>query len=323
MVIAGGSGHAGVRIARAVERRGHVAHAWDPRLGPLGVPVDVMIDARPASSALADLDATVPVVDVSVAALTRPDGPASRHAVVGAGWFGGVGDLLVARAARNALAAKEVHVTYWVPGRRSLLSTASDGERRDLWRLLTTTGHALVHDAAHDERVGEARRLAWFPRPVGPHHAGAIAGTEHVTVPQHVPGVDTVRTYVALTSWVAEVAQAIGGVSRLGDVGARLRGRAEGRSRPAVTDDERWACVVEVEERSGDVHRAWAYGTDRHGIAAELATLVALALPAAPPGRTAPAQVLDAAATLDELADLTDLRWSTSGSPGRATPAGS
>ncbi len=300
-----------------MQHRGHDAHVWDPRHGAPPVAPDVVVDARPADADRAEVAVGAPVVDVSVAPSTRPDAPTSSPAVVGAGWFGGLGDLLAALAVRAALAPAEVHATYWVPGRRSLLANATDGERRDLWRLLTTGGQALVHGEAHDERVGESRRLAWFPRPVGPHHAAAVTGPEHETVPLHVPGVETVRTYVALASWMAEVVQGVGGLSRLGTIGARLQERAASRSHERSTADERWACVVEVEERGGDVHRAWAYGTDRHGVAAELAAAMAVAAPTAA-GRRAPAQLLDAAATLDDLADRGDLRWSTSQSPGRA-----
>lgn len=319
VVIAGGDGHLGARVRAAVQRRGHDAHVWDPRVGAPATTPDVVVDARPASADRGAVEVGAPVVDVSVAPFARPGASESPAAVSGAGWFGGLGDLLAALAARTALAPAEVHATYWVPGRRALIVNATDGERRDLWRLVTGAGQALVHGERHDERVGEARRLAWFPRPVGPHHAAAITGAEHRTVPLHVAGVQTVRTHVALASWMAEVVQGIGGLSRLGTVDARLRQRAESRTRAASTTGERWACVVEVQERNGDVHRAWAYGTDRHGVAAELAAAVAVAGPLAATPQ-APAQVVDPAGLLDELADRSDLRWSTSQSPGRAAP---
>jgi hypothetical protein len=167
-----------------------------------------------------------------------------------------------------------------------------------------------------EELPGEVRRLAWFPRPVGPVHAAGVPAPEPLTVPRHVPSARTVRTYLALSSWRAELLQAAGNLARrprgrrlLAD---RLTSRA-GTPSVAQRAAARWACVVEAEGEEG-VARAWAYGTDPYGTGA--ASIVALAEAVlagrADAGVVPPALVEVPADLLDTLSARTDLRWSVS-----------
>jgi hypothetical protein len=242
--------------------------------------------------------------------------------VPAAGWAFAVGDLLVGRAAAGRSDLCAAHVAYYVPGWAGLAGRASPGFRREVLDAVAEPGVALVAGEEATEHVGEARRLAWFPRPVGPHHAAGIPGAEALLVPRHVPGIATVRTYVALRSSVAELAQGLGALARWSPVAGWLS-RQAGRG-TAPRTDERWAVVAEVTDAAGDLVRAWAYGHDRLGVAgAILATLAGLvrdpgAPPGAPPrvparvlaGVRAPSELAPPAEILDELAATTDLRWS-------------
>lgn len=224
------------------------------------------------------------------------------------------GDLLAAVAAGAVGWPDEVHVAYTVPTSGGLLGNASLGTRRTVAGLLGHPGVAFVRGELVEELPGEARRLAWFPRPVGPRHAAGIPGAEPVTVPRHVDGVQTVRTYLALSTWKAELAQMGANLARFAPVrravtGWLVRG-PEGPS-PERRELTRWGCVAEAEGR-GDVARAWAYGHDVYGLTA--VTMVAVGqtiLQDGPtPGVRSPAMLTAPDVLLDRLADRCDLRWS-------------
>ncbi len=236
--------------------------------------------------------------------------------VAGAGLRWTLGDLLAAAAARTVDAPRAVHVAYTgggpVPGRRG-----TPGERRARVAGLGGAATALVDGQVVDELPGEVRRLAWFPRPVGPSHAAGVPGGEFVTVPRHLEGVQTVRTYEAVPGWRAELLQATANLAR-SDRGRRwLARRAAGGPTPAsagARTDIRWGCVAEV-AGSATVGRAWAYGHDPVRLTAVIAVVLARTLMATssevlPGGARAPSEVIPARAMLDELAEHTDLRWS-------------
>ncbi|MCA1711951.1 MAG: saccharopine dehydrogenase NADP-binding domain-containing protein [Actinobacteria bacterium] len=222
------------------------------------------------------------------------------------------GDLLAAVAAAQVEAPREVHVAYLVRGRGVL---ASRGTRTTLATLASEP--MLAWDGSlRDERVGEARRLAWFPRPVGPRHAAAIPGGEALTVPRHVRGVEVVRTYMAMPSIAAEGLQFGAALARWAPADRLLRRAGalgpEGPS-PRQRAATRWACVAEVAGADGTVVRAWANGRDVYGFTAEAMALAAARLlddGARASGVVAPAEAFAAESVLDELADVAGLRWS-------------
>jgi hypothetical protein len=286
-----------------------------------------VVSAIPASDALDSVVATVTRcggrhVDASLdpghlAGLTRRDAEvrdAGAVVVTGAGWMPGLGELLATRACDAVAGPAEVHVAYWVPGPRSVFASSGAEEHRERLQSLTWRSSARRDGAAVDEVVGEVRRLAWFPRPVGPHHAASIAGGEALLLARHVD-VATVRTYLALRSWVAEGLQALGTIARTRRgsqwVTARAR-RAHTRPDRRQRTDERWAVVVELAALDGGIHRAWAYGRDRHAVTAEMLATVARDLDsgAGRPGVWSPAQFVGGPVLLDVLAATTGLRWS-------------
>lgn len=232
-----------------------------------------------------------------------------------------VGDLLADVAAAELDAVAEVHVAYAVRGDAM---TASRGTRATIAGLLGGGAAAVALRGGRlvEEGIGDVRRLAWFPRPIGPRHAAGIPGAEPITVPRHVAGVTEVRTYLALPGVVADVGQLLAKVASLEPVQSLLRRllalgpEGPSESRRART---RWACVAEaVAPLPADVSeqpvvaRAWAKGRDVYGVTGEIVSLGAALLAEGPPRRTgvvAPAEVVDASAFLDDLADSTSLRW--------------
>lgn len=235
-------------------------------------------------------------------------------AVPAAGFDYVLGDLLADRAAEAVGFPEEIHVAYKVLGGGGLLGIASAGTRRTVAAQLGRAGVARVRGEMVAERMGEARRLAWFPRPVGPAHAVGIPGGEPLMVPRHVPAVATVRTYLAMPTWQAEASQLLAAAARFGPVrrslGSLLERGPEGprdERRQAV----RWACVAEASGEAG-VARAWANGRDVYGFTATAMAVVARRILAgsAPTGVVAPAEVAPAADLLDELTVEADLRWS-------------
>lgn len=223
------------------------------------------------------------------------------------------GDALTALAAAQVAGPAHAHVAYAVPtGLRRLLTP---GSRRHLAGYLGRPVLTRVEGSLAEERLAESRRLAWFPRPVGPSHAAAVPGAEAITVATHLPSVRTVRTYVAMSSARAELLQLAGNAARWAPARRalvrRLTSPRVGASPDAATRSAaRWACVVEVAGAS-QLGRAWAYGHDPYGLTAQAVVAVALRILAGtvPAGALAPARIAPPAELLDELAGRTDLRW--------------
>ncbi len=246
------------------------------------------------------------------------DASAANVALVpGAGLQHAIGDALVALAAATVALPAEAHVAYTFPDRGATLARASAGRRRSAAEALGHPVESLVRGDRTDDHPGEARRLAWFPRPVGPSHAAAIGGGEVRSVPSHLPELRTVRTYLAVPTWRAELLQAAANLARY-DRTRRMVARRLERDRrafgPAVRRTTRWGCVAEVEGADG-VARAWAYGHDPYALTAATVAVLADAVLAAaggdgPAGVLAPSQVLDPRELLDRLTERTDARWS-------------
>lgn len=247
--------------------------------------------------------------------------------VPGAGLQHLVGDTLAVLAGSAVTHAEELHVAYTLPDQASVLRASTAGRRRSLAAELGRPALAVVHGQRVEERVGEARRLAWFPRPVGPAHAAAIAGGEAITVPRALPDVQLVRTYLAVPGWRAELLQATANAARRPRMRAWIVRRIE-RPRPPLSDARRaalrWACVAEARGEDGEVARAWAYGHDPYRTTATVAASVAgrLAHGGVPPGVLAPSEVDQPAELLHTIAAASGLRWSTTrpdpGEDGRA-----
>lgn len=250
-----------------------------------------------------------------------PARAAGITAVPGAGLEFLVGDLLAQIAAEAVPAPIAVHVTYAVRS-RGLIPGSSRGTRRSIAVLLGRPGLALQDGDLVDELLGETRRLAWFPRPLGPSHAAGVPGGEVLTVPRHVPGVRTVRTYVAVPGWQAELLQLTGNATRWAPLRRVATAVLERGSEGPSSDrrrDTRWACVAEVAGSNDEVARAWAYGTDVYRFAAVSAVVVAEAIleGRAATGVAPPALVGVPQDLLDRLAARSDLLWSVA----RAAPA--
>jgi short subunit dehydrogenase-like uncharacterized protein len=258
-----------------------------------------------------------------------PDAIAAGVTVVpGAGCSPLLGDLLVAVAAEAVTTPSAAHVAYVLPG-GGHLGDATPGVRASLAAGIGRPVLALVDGRLEEERTAEQRRLAWFPRPVGPHHAAAIPGGEPLTVPRHVPGVRTVRTYLAMPSWRAELAQFQANATRWDTARRRVVGRLE-RDRPSPSATRRaglrWGVVAEVAGADG-VARAWANGHDPYEVAAQAALAIAERIVAGtgavsdpPVGVLAPAQVIDPRQLLDGCSAVTDLRWSIARPDDEARP---
>jgi hypothetical protein len=247
------------------------------------------------------------------------DGPAREVGVtivLAAGLAAVPGDPLAHLAAHAVTAAREVHVCYGFPSSGGLLGGATAGTRRAFADLLGVPALALSDGRLVEELPGEIRRLAWFPRPVGPAHAAGIPAPEPLTVPRHVPSARTVRTYVSVTSWRAELLQASASLARHPRGRRVLERRLTAPRRtpsPSRRAATRWACVAEAAGEEG-VARAWAYGTDPYATsAASLVTLARSVLDGhADAGVVPPSLVEVPADLLDALSARTDLRWSIS-----------
>jgi short subunit dehydrogenase-like uncharacterized protein len=254
-----------------------------------------------------------------IRALCAAQGRAAAAGIVivpGAGLQHLVGDTLAHLAGTATRAVREVHVAYTLPDRKAMLAHASAGRRRSAARELTAPALALVHGELHSEPIGEQRRLAWFPRPVGPSHAAAIPGGEAITVPRHLPGVATVRTYVALTGGRSELLQFIANLARFERVRDGLVRRIE-RPRTTLGESRRaaikWGVVAEANGADG-VARAWAYGHDPYRLTANaaVACVETVCSGAAPASVRSPAELAAPGDLLDVVATRTDMRWSIS-----------
>lgn len=244
------------------------------------------------------------------------------------------GDLLAHLAADGLDDVREVHAAYLMRGPGLIWSR---GTRASAVAAMDSPVAAFEDGGLVEEQVADTRRLCWFPQPVGPRHGASFPGGEAVTVPRHVAGLRTVRTYFAIPGALAETAKLGVSLMRWGPL-RRLVTRAmtAGPSGPGeeLRQATRWACVVEAtaaadpSSRPGDratsapgvpvsdtrVSRAWAYGHDVYMTTARILAAAAerLAGTSAPPaGVVAPAEAFDPESFLDDLATASDLRWST------------
>lgn len=239
--------------------------------------------------------------------LDTPARAAGVTVVLASAPVAGIGDLLADVAAAAVHGPREIHVTYDLRGWRRGLSR---GTRAAVARHLAAPAVAWHDGGIVTEAVAEQRRLAWFPRHVGPGHAVGIGGLEPFTVPRHVPGVDVVRTYLAMPTWRAEAVQAAASTARWPAARRRLVAWL-GRGGPARPDPStRWACVAEVAGSDG-IARAWASGRDPYGCTAAGARVLVEAVrsPHAEPGVVPPALVDVPGELLDRYAAATGLRW--------------
>jgi hypothetical protein len=291
---------------------GAVGRAVTASCAALGVSVGaadapVQILATPASTWPTLLDGRLSVA----AAVRRSDAVDTDVTLPVAGWWGGLGTLLTSVALAHTPTPLEVHVAYGLPGAQRAWRRATPTLRSAMVAAATDRGQVRVDGALRDEPVGEGRRLAWFPKPVGPAHAAAVAGLESIA---H-GGLPTLRTWVAVGSVGSELLQAVGRSTTAAGIGRVVARRAARGGGSGDAADVRWACVVEVRDRDGQIVRAWANGTDP--IAATGAMLARAAVATAelgqggivPPGRS----LLDlgpAETQLDALVDDGILRWS-------------
>lgn len=323
VTLAGSTGVLGRAIALEARARGIDVVTWDPREAPDVPPGGPVVAAVPESEVgpllatclAAGVDVVAACADGAVVAdLTRrydePARAAGRSVVLSAGWDPLVADLLAARATVDLPEPVEAHVAYATP--RAGLRHRTPGERRRVADALGRPFPALVDGRSRLEREAESRRLAWFPRPVGPRHAAGTSSAVVSTLPPHVPSVRTVRGYRATSTSAAETRQLVHNAARVGvvrDLLARLltRGGPRGDAgHPALG----WACVVELTD-GAVVSRAWAHGDDHVALSAASVLMVAeaVALGGRAPGLRAPAEVLDPGASLDDLAARSRLRW--------------
>ncbi len=231
--------------------------------------------------------------------------------VTGAGLVPAIGDLLAGIAAADQ-AVEIVEVAYAFPAvRHARGGRWSSGTRRSSLRLAGMSCTSWVDGGLVNEPIGSWRRLAWFPRPVGPRHAALVPGGETVLVPSWLSTARTVRTYLALAGWQAELLQATCRIVRRRSDGHLARWLARNGAPPheRVRSATRWAAVVEAEGAEG-LTRAWAWGRDPYGTSAAVAVAAAeqIVRGEAPTGVFTPAE-LGADGLLDELAARTGLRW--------------
>lgn len=244
------------------------------------------------------------------------DAPARAAGTVivpGTGWRTTTADLLAAVAAERVLGPRAVHAAAVVPDRGGVLRAATPGQQRERAACLGQPMAVVRHGRRTEELVGEERRLAWFPRPYGPHHAAGVAGLEALSVPRHLPGVETVRSYAAVSSMRAEALQAAANLARWPVARRRFARRLELRARRWQPTPSRWAVVVEVAGEDG-LARGWMNGHDTLEATALLVTVTVDAVLHAgvAPGVRAPAELGRAHDLLDRVAAVSSIRWAVS-----------
>lgn len=247
--------------------------------------------------------------------------------VAAGGLAGGLGELLGLHAATATTQCDAIHVAYLVAD-RGLRGRATAGGRAAAVSLLGRPGLAFVDGKLEPEWIGEARRLAWFARPVGPHHAAGVPGAEALLLPATLTTLRTVRSYVAIKTARAELLQLAGNAARWEPVRRRMQrlvlgspddgpARRRGASTPVVGEGARWAVVAEAHGTDG-VARAWANG---RGVHVTTAAVVGVAIDrlldgwgarasGRPVGTVGLASLLDPAVVLDRLGGEVGLRWS-------------
>lgn len=260
-----------------------------------------------------------PAARRAAAGLPRGSRDGGSCLMLGLGWRSSVGEALLAVAADHLAAPVAAHVSYVAPDRGGLLAAAAPEERAELAAQLGAPLWDRVDGRPTPEELGAQRRLAWFPRPIGAHHAASFPGTEATWAAEHRPQLDTVRTYLAVTGARAELLQGVGNLARWPRPAAWLRRRVAGPTAvqgPRRTD-ARWACVAEVAEPGGGLARGWANGRRPTETTAAVIRVTVEALAAgAPSAATSPAALLGPTDLLDRLAALGALRWSVV-TPGR------
>jgi hypothetical protein len=227
-------------------------------------------------------------------------------AVLAAG-YAGIGAIL-ATTSLAAVMGEHVHVAHAFPDGR--LTPWSPAVRAELARGFGAPMPAWRDARPVDEATGEVRRLAWFARPLGPHHAAAVAGLDALTVPLAHPAVREVRTYLAVGTMQAELLQAAATLTRWPPAARRIRRRIAGSGAPR-DPEARWAIVAES-AGPGGIARAWAYGRDPQTVGARLAGELAVRLAVEPPpdgGLLPIPTVARPADLLDRLSDTTSTRW--------------
>lgn len=355
VALLGASGYTGRLVARALDRRGvafvaagrdrrRVEEAVDGLAQATGVRVADATDRGSLDAAFAGAEVVVttvgpfvdlgrPVLESAVAngchyvdstgeqrfmrwafgEQQQPATSAGIAAVPACGFDYVPGDLLSEVAARAVGQPAEVHVVYLVRGGGV---SASRGTRRTIARIAGDRGVSFVDGRFVEEGTAQERRLAWFPKPVGPHTSASLPGGEPLTVPRHLPSARTVRTYLAVPGPLAELLQFGANLARWGPA-ARLFDRllSAGPEGPSDRDrrSQRFAAIAEVVGTDGSLARAWMTGRDVYGFTAEAMALVADRLRRGDVGArgvVAPAEVGDAEALLDELSDVAGVRWS-------------
>jgi hypothetical protein len=306
-------------VASDADVAGLAAALADSDLAVSALPITGGVAARVADAAVHAGVALVDTVD-SQPHLRRSydelDAVARRRGSVvvpGIGWRTAVGDLLTAVAAGRVDGPRHVHVAAVVPDRGGVLGTASPGVRAAIRDELGVPALAFDHGARVEELPGEIRRLAWFPRPFGPHHAVGVPGLEPLSVPRHLPTVRTVRSYIALSTTRAELLQAAANLARRPAVRARLARRLE-RGPDRAAPGARWAVVAEVAGAEDELARAWMNGRDHLDASARLvtATVEAVLAGGVPPGVVPPALVTGPRDLLDTVTAGSEIRWSVS-----------
>lgn len=226
-----------------------------------------------------------------------------------AGMAAVIADLLATLGAAACGGATAVHTAHLHAERGAVLAVGGSTLRAEIAALVGRP--ALVWDNGRlvEEPVGERRRLGWFARPVGPHHAAGIPAPEVVTIPRLHRDVTLVTSHLALRTWQAEVLQALGAASRHDSVGRRVASWVH-RERPVVPG-ARWAIVAEVEGPLG-IARAWANGRDPRTVTPAVLSLLIESLQGdrRPRGARTPSQLVDPEEALDALTERCDLRWS-------------
>lgn len=233
-------------------------------------------------------------------------------AVPAAGYDYVPGDLLASLALQKTAKPTAVHITYFVRGRGGPMAATSRGTRKSIIRMLTEPTLVLDAGEVREEGFGETRRLAYFPRPVGPRHAVALPGTEMFSVARGFADVSTIRTYLAMPSWMAEVAQASSLLGRFTSTRSALTRLATGLPEPSERARRAVQFAVVAEAHGDDgVVRAWMTGHDVYGFTAHAMTTIAGRLAAGPAhlGVQGPSMVSDAESTADELSKVADIRW--------------
>ncbi|MFA9429037.1 hypothetical protein [Egicoccus sp. AB-alg2] len=323
ITVLGAGGLTGRRLVRALGERGHLvtgaadlAAAADADLAVVAVRdpdrrAELLGEAARRGLHAVDAGTDAVVAEVAYDGL---DGLARQAGVVVVPAAGSaVGDLLAATALAAVRGPVEVHVTWAFPDRGGWRKAVAPGLRGRAAGVLARPMPVLLDGRHTEELAGEARRLAWFPRPIGPAHAAAVPGPDPLAVQRYAPGLRVARTYLAVSAWRAELLQGTANAVRAPWLRAVVQRRWERGDEPVEgAAAPRWACVVESRGTAGEVARAWAYGRDVVGLGVDAVVALSEAILAghADAGATPPARIEVPATLLDQLSARGRLRWS-------------